>query len=73
MLHAAGMGLPYVTKRNNKGESLLIPDTESFTLYEFCYGIGRSSLYYRKKLIFLSNEFHLQTIISLLFILLNCS
>ena len=35
MLHAAGMGLPYVTKRNNKGESLLIPDTESFTLYEF--------------------------------------
>lgn len=27
MLRAAGVGLPYVTNRNNKGESLLIPDT----------------------------------------------
>lgn len=35
MLHAAGMGLPYVTERNNKGENLLIPDTESFMLYDF--------------------------------------
>lgn len=35
MPHAAGMGLPYVAKRNNKGERLLIPDTESFTLYDF--------------------------------------
>ena len=35
MLHAAGMGLPYVAKRNNKEESLLIPDTESFMLCDF--------------------------------------
>lgn len=71
MLHAAGMGLPYVAKRNNKGESLL--KQRVLLSMTFCYGTGRSSLYYRKILIFLSNEFHLQTIISLLFILLNCS
>lgn len=28
MLHAAGMGLPYVTNRNTKGGCLLIPDTD---------------------------------------------
>lgn len=35
MLHAAGMGLPYVAKRNNKGESLLIPDREFHALWLF--------------------------------------